>query len=487
MTTTDPVIAGLWAQAAFVSGWPTLRWHCPDEATVQHRLTVLVGRLGPLPQADVIEPYSGEDWELRVTMPELEPEQWVQLSAGSDFDGLELVPGYPTGARFALDCLVLDVEEGPGLARRSFRGDDEYRRVLLRGREPDAESRALEQELVDAYRRVNPALYMESDRGMDTAELVVEPCSGRFGLRLCFPHAALAIFEDMAGAREALFQRIESVIRSRASNERVRLWPRIDWSSAAGIEICLWMIAAHRPVFPGELPQAAGRTFPLQLGRAERVLELRIVPATLAEHIPLAIAAAELIDASGFALSGGWPRWVLGRDGNHRFGLTWRFSPNDIEHGRAVLTWAERRRDVYECRLLPGPAHELDADWQQLDPIWYAGNQRAFVVSRDYCTGRDRAVPLRPRVPDGRDERLLRGSYPACVQGVQPVQTTANRPAWLWRFGPDAWSIDALLPFMAQLDQVAPNDLGPVIDLGFDRDGGFALGWRLRASGPQST
>ena len=169
---------------------------------------------------------------------------------------------------------------------------------------------------------VDPALYMESDRGMDTAEIVLEPCTGRFGLRLCFPHEALAIFDDLAAAREALFQRIEDVIRTRAEHEFVRLWPRIEWTSQAGIELCLWLLGPTSPAYPGELPQASGRAVPLQLGRAKRVLELRVVPETLAEHLSLAIATAELIDASDFALSGGWPRWVLGVDGVRRFALT---------------------------------------------------------------------------------------------------------------------------------------------------------------------
>ena len=100
------------------------------------------------------------------------------------------------------------------------------------------------------------------------------------------------------------------------------------------------------------------------------------------------------------------------------------------------------------------------------------------MISRDLCTGRDRSVALRPRPPDAREAALLGGSYPDCVQGVQPVESLQERPALLWRLSPDAWSMAALLPLLAHLDGLAPEVLGPVIDLGFDRDGGFAIGWR---------
>ena len=159
------------------------------------------------------------------------------------------------------------------------------------------------------------------------------------------------------------------------------------------------------------------------------------------------------------------------------FALTWSFSPEQLEQARAVLAWAERRSDVHDVRIIPGPAQELEADWQQLDPVWFGGNQRAFVISRDLCTGRDRSVALRPRPPDAREAALLGGSYPDCVQGVQPVETMQERRALLWRLGPEAWSMSGLSPLLALLDGVSPEELGPVIDLGFDRDGGFAIGW----------
>ena len=54
------------------------------------------------------------------------------------------------------------------------------------------------------------------------------------------------------------------------------------------------------------------------------------------------------------------------------------FSPGQLEQARAVLAWAERRSDVHDVRIIPGPAQELEADWQQLDPVWFGGNQRAL-------------------------------------------------------------------------------------------------------------
>jgi hypothetical protein len=478
MTTADPSLDTLWTQAAFASGWPTICGEFSDEKSLIRCLKQLCERLGELPQADVIEPYAEEPWELRVTLPDLAPERWLALVSEEGFSVLRLLPGCPTGARFALDCGALDFEEGPGLARRSFVGDDEYRRPLLRGRDPDEATRSLEQELVSAYRAVAPALYMESDRGMDTAEIVIEPCSGRFGLRLCFPVASLEVFEDPGPGREALFRGIEGVVRARASHPVLRLWPRIEWSTAGGLEVCLWMLGPQQPVYPAGRLNSSARGIPAQLERADRPIEVLLVPVDEGAHLPLAEAAGEMIHGSGLALTGGWPRWIRLEDGSHRFALSWWFPSEKLAEARGLVAWASGRADVLETRVQPQSPPSLEADWRQLDPVWFSGENRVAVISRELWSGRDRCPVLGARPPEPPELPLYQLSHSAFVGPPQPVLAVDERPGLLWRLSHDVWQQPKLDALLAVFDQLPAEQLGPVLDVGFDPEGAWLLAWR---------
>jgi len=443
---------------------------------LQQRLNRLTETLGALPQADIVEPYADEPWELRVTVPDLRPEGWIALRSATDLPDLRLLPGCPTGARFGLDCAELDFEEGPGMARRSFVGEEEYRRPLLRGREPDSDTRALELELVTAYRSVESALYMESDRGMDTGEIVIEPCTGRFGLRLCFPAVTLEVFEDLAAGREAVFAAVEQVILARAQHPTLRLWPRVEWSSAGGLELCLWMLGPHMPAYPGDMPEVSRSGIPSRLGESKRLLEILLVPVDETAHRPMAEAAGELIDASDLPLTGSWPRWVLCEDGRRRFAAGWWFEPEKLEQARAVYAWAQRRSDVYATYLIPQSAPALEADWRQLDPVWYGGENRVILISREMWSGRDRCLALRGRAPEAGELPLFQVSQPDFMAPPQAVFAD-DRPGVLWRLSPAVWQPERLKELIAQADRLPARQLGPVLDLGFDLNGGWLLGW----------
>ena len=186
MLTADHPLAGLQAEAAVASGWPTLHLFTEDEAGMVAALDRVRGALGPLPQADLIEPWEpvGEPWELRIDLPGFSPEHWAEISAA--LPEAVLVPGLRPGVRAAEDRgeRLVDEIEGGGLVAELFY--DAVRGGVLTpdlARPSGAEDlRPLEEELAEVLRSVQPDLRFVSDRGADTVQPVVHRSTGRFGV-----------------------------------------------------------------------------------------------------------------------------------------------------------------------------------------------------------------------------------------------------------------------------------------------------------------
>jgi hypothetical protein len=312
---------------------------------------------------------------------------------------------------------------------------------------------------------------------MDTAEIVLEPCSGRVGLWLCFPAEALDCLDDIEAGREGIFRELEAVILKRAEHSIVRLWPRIEWTSTSGLQLCLWILGAAAPIYPGELPEASVSFVPRLLANVQRELEVQLVPRSEAAHQPLAEAAGEVIFSADYKLTGSWPRWITGPNGERRFSLSWWFDAEHLGEAEALLSWASGREDVLLARVVPRSAPILESDWRQLDPIWYAGEQRAFVVCRELWTGRDRALAVQPRLPEGAEIGLLGMPYPDSVQRLQPVIGVDERQGMLWRLSPKVWDTGSLLRLLHYFDEMPEDILGGIVDMGFDLEGGWAVGW----------
>jgi hypothetical protein len=120
----------------------------------------------------------------------------------------------------------------------------------------------------------------------------------------------------------------------------------------------------------------------------------------------------------------------------------------------------------------------MEADWRQLDPIWFHGENRAFVICRELWTGRDRCIALRGRAPIPEELPLYQLSQPTFVEPPQPVSATDDRTGLLWRLSPEVWQPTKLADLLTMLDQLPAGQIGPIVDLGFDPKGGWLLAWR---------
>jgi hypothetical protein len=440
MLPAEHALADLQAQAAVGSGWATVHVRRADEQGLAEARAALESALGPLPQADVIEPYDPDDpdegWELRIDVPGLDLFD-VDAIRGAVPDAV-VAPGVRPGMRTAEDLgirgievvgaddvearLVYDSEEGGVLAPD-----------LARGSGADPSLRDLEIELAEAIRAVRPDLAFRSDRGPDTVQPIVHRGSGRFGVQLVVGDES---WEHLPGdeatrLREQIVAALGRVVAARADHAKVRLAPDLAFDLRFGLSFVLWFVARAVPGLPGDAPTPEGLS-PAGLGAlldgldgAVEEIELQVVPRTPADHDAVVEQVTALAEA-GLPLLGGMPRWVVWR-GAAAFAPSWRVLVEEDPVGPAERL--SRLSGVGAVRVVPGsPAGYADA-WAFADPAWNCGARRWFLRVRDGRRDRD-ALPKVVQRPNQDRDAAIREAVAAAMAAFPASGEALRGPGW---------------------------------------------------------
>ncbi|MEZ4316992.1 MAG: hypothetical protein R3F61_05800 [Myxococcota bacterium] len=375
--------------AALVSPWPTWRVEADSEAGLLAKL----GHVGPVPQADLFEPWEeGDPWVARVVWPDL-ADPAVLLAHGALEEGL--APGlteWVDRGRVGID----EIFAGP--IRAVCLSDLERGGLLV----PDLVRLETESPEVVA---VGLALLASvgATTEADQVTLVQHRSTGRYGLLL----EVSVSDRDPLAERQAVVDGVAGVLAD--AGLPVKLAPDLRWwFELQRVCVLAWLVAPGRPGLPPDrfdpfLHERHSRTSPLG---GPGPVELH---ALLDE--PAAIALGETLGALGF--SGARSRWST--SGDEPVFLTCWEGPADA---------ALPALDV-PFRVVPGCPPGLEGDWLGIDPCWWASGAR--VVCRWHCALRDRdLLPVcTPREADAVDRALA--SRLALLGAVEPV--SAGRPA----------------------------------------------------------
>jgi len=413
----DHPLSDLQALAALATGWPTLHVFRPDEPSLLRARRAIEDLLGPLPQADLIEPWDPSDpedpWELRIDLPELSPARWVALYgslASLPGPAPVLVPGKRDGDREAWDqgWLVADTVAVDGVfAVRTQRANGSVLVPDLQRARADEAVLGLEADLVAAVQSARVGLAFASDAGPDTVTPVIHRETGRFGVQMAFTND-----EPVARqAREGLLAAVGRVVHNREHHPVLRLAPDLSWDDRLGLKLTAWIIGPAAPGLPGDSPVEPGVTpFPgtlrpllAGLGGLVEDLEVHVVPRTPADHEAVADSVGTLIAASDLPWRGSRPRW-LRRGSSPVYTPTWAVP---VDTGAATLSSVfagiADLPGVESVRLVPGEPTGLGEAWQQARPSWHLGAARWLMRVRDVLTDRDRLPEVTERRPDPRD------------------------------------------------------------------------------------
>lgn len=388
----DP-LTRLQLAAAVTSRWPTLHVHTTAETSLLTARAALEAALGPLPQADEIEPWDDDDWELRVALPGAEVETALTALLAAVPHRAILRPGPTPGIVHDRDIGRPTAEswEHEGVVCELWADFEQGGSGLpdLRRAEPDAELIELEREIVLALQAHGQTACMRTDRGDDTATPVVHRPSGRLGLRLHFPPG-----QELPP--DAALPALAAVVRARAEHPRVRLAPDLRYDLDAGSGYTLWLLAPPVSGLPGDTlsPPARGELSRMISGLDDAAprLELQVVAAGDAEQAVAAVT--ELLPGSD-VLFGDLPRWI---DSPPRFAATWRLA-TDALPARALDDWLQRlltHPAVAAARIVPAAPHGLEESWRSLEPAWRTVGDTAFLRLRDPLLDRDHHPDLTP-------------------------------------------------------------------------------------------
>lgn len=431
-----------WAEAAIASRWPTLHLLVADEATAERAEAVLERALGALPHGEILEPGDDGPWELRVDLPDLSLDALDAIEAALDAAGLPaplIVPGEPPARRAALDtgALFADTVVVDGVEWRQWLLADGTPAPLdvVRRSGVDAEVVALERELAEAIRTVDPRLVFETDRGPDTVDPIVHRPSGRFGVLATLGRDTLEPFDDLDALRQGLCAALAGVIRARVDHPRLRLAPdpfRDErWGWGFGLWISAWSVApspGDAPIGPGRWPR--GEIVDPAFAGLFDAIELQAVPATADDHLAVALSGADAAADTGATPAS--PRWV--RAPGWVFAPTWRCPPERI--GEVLPRFAAV--DAYAVRAVPADPIGLEDLGDLVDSAWHVGELRWIGRLRDGRTDRDLAPRWHGRTATDRDLRLidelrrLAAVFPGAAEGIagtRPVGDDAGRRA----------------------------------------------------------
>jgi hypothetical protein len=410
---SDPQAALVALQLATALVDPYATWHveAPDEATLLERLTAI----GPVPQADLFEPWSeGDPWRARVLWPlapAAGPPDEAQLDALLAHGTLE--PGLPPGrtewldrGRLGEDVLVSRLDGGDAGIEAVAWSDLESGGLL----EPDVVHHETDDPGITALAyALFAAVGVTGDNDTDQVSLVQERASGRFGLEL-----QVAVPDrDPLAERQAVIDGVAAVIRTPPPGAP-RLAPNLEWSYDLNrLRVWAWLVAPAEPVLPpdpsaGDLgaPNAVARHHARELARDGAVeLHLPVFPVEPgASEPPLAddVLVALSEDLAPLGWLGARPRWMVSPE-QRTFLATWSAPSVDVAALTAVLDQHVPGRPF---RVVPGCPNGLEADWLGIDPTWWASGER--VVCRWHCSlrGRDLLPRLHPRDGDATDRAL---------------------------------------------------------------------------------
>lgn len=405
--------------AALVSPWPTWRVEAEDEPTLVARIEVR----GPVPQADLFEPWDPSDpWTARVLWPDLSDPDAL-LAHGQLEDGV--APGmseWMDRGRVGQDELF------DGEVRAVCTSDLESGGLLL----PD-----LVRLETDAPDLVALGLALLASVGAtgedDQVTLVQHRTTGRLGLLL----EVVVPDTDPLAERQAVVAGVASVVRR--DDLAPRLAPDLQWwFDLHRVAVLAWLVAPSRPVLPVETWAPV---------RADRLGARGLVEVQAVVGEAEALGLGEVLGAAGFA--GSRPRWVL-RDGAPALLTCWT-GPAD-----AAVPDLQVDGVPVEHRVVPGCPPGLEGDWLGIDPSWWASGGR--IACRWHCSLRDR--DLLPQVearPHDAVDQALAGMFSG-VGAVEPV--IAGRPAL--RLKLPALDTEAWEGLVEAIGAIPDDRVGPV-------------------------
>jgi len=481
-----------------VPAWPRIELEAPSQADLQTLLQRLQAVLGPLPQAEALEPWElDEPYVLRVDLPGLSAERARDLRDA----GYELQVGLPPGASTARDqdAVVADVIEGGGLSAVLWSDAVEGGLCVpdLHTQDPDPAGAAMASELVAALRQVSAELVPDVSSAVD---FVGHRPTGRRGLRLQVPSAPLQGLEGQAllELRRDVVAAVAGVVARRPRD----LAPDLLWDPRLGLSVLAWRRDARGPVLPGDsvveagLQPAPDALRALDLAGRTHALEIQVVPVSAAHHHAAIDAVLPLLQ--GLPVQGAEPRWVYARGPGPAFCPTWRAPA-------AVLAQAEQREpllevlvelaalpDVYGVRVVPVAPVGLEEAEPFLDPAWRWVGARWVARWRDGVRDRDRLVAWIPRGPEPADAPLVQALGQALSRGaasllepdsdgrvIRPIVDDTGRPG-LALHGPPELAFDAprLGVLLGLLGRIPLPGVSDVVDLALPVDGVVLHLWR---------
>lgn len=367
------------ARAAIASGRPRLTAHAPTEAALEHVRAGIEAVLGPLPQADVVEPFDASDphepWELRVDVPGLDasraaavpPVRWSVADSPGLTDALDL--GWLEAQRIEADGLVARWLVDPAGERR-----------------PDLVRREVP---VDV-----PLARLGSVVG------VVHRPTGRWGWEV-----------TTDAAPERALSALAAVVRADG-----RLAPDPEWALAGGaLVLRAWGMGPLAPGLPGEVawddpPVEVVADWIRDAAGLHEDLEVQLLLEAPADHDRAVAAVAPVAERMGW--QGGRPRWVATRAGPV-FAPTWR----------AAVVEPLALRGLPRVRVVPGEPVAAGEAWAVADPHWRAAGGRCFLRIADPIADRD-WLPAEDRPADADDHALA----DALPYDVRPVVLPSGRP-----------------------------------------------------------
>lgn len=401
--------------AALVSPWPTWWVEAPDEATLLRRLAIA----GPVPQADLFEPWGPDDrWSARVVMPDA-----MDRDSGALLLDGDLMSGPPPGMSEWVDRgrVGEDVIEVDGL-RAVCRFDLEDGGLLI----PDLVYGGVDPEL-RATLLANVGSRSDQDRVV--------------GARHRPTGRPAVLLEVAVPDRDPDAERTAVIAALAGVAESVPLAPDACWWFDAGRVFALgWRIAPCGPRLPPDAPLTG------TLHEHPGPVELHVaLPAD--RHDELAERLGEALGALGWV--GARPRW--GRvDGKPVFLAAWEGDGERARDTRALLADLPHR-------VVPGCPAGLEADWLGVDPAWYPADRRTLVRWRCGLRDRDLMPVCGPRDADAFDREVTAELAP--LGPCEPVM--AGGPALrleLPAMPESAWSV-----VVRVLGALPMSAIGPVL------------------------
>lgn len=394
--------------------WPTLHRTFSSEADALAALAALEGELGPLPQAELIEPWESEGWSLRIELPNLTEGQAEAIQA----DGAELRAGQLPGARAARDL---------GRAVPDFVGDavlwsDAVDGGLLLPDLIQTEGRpehvALAHRLIAAIQGVSPELVPDA---LAAISHHTHRSTGRLAIGLHVPADPLDRLngEELAAVRLEIMEALRLVV------------PQADlaWDPRSGVSVYVFVDDVRGTSLPGDGVVDAGVHPPVavllasNLGQRCASVEVQalLAPGTDHEDMTLQIAEAlAVVDAVG-----GEPRWVASRINGS---LSWLFCPTWMVDCAAIAALSERLQDVgsllgvHALRVVPASPLGLETEWPYMDPAWWWVGRRWCVRWHDGLRDRDRLVAWKPE----EESPEVLHPLPDLMDALRPVSVIAS-------------------------------------------------------------